>query len=223
MTVPRPPGPSGLPPPASPPAGHPQSVAPRPSRRPLVLGAVAGAALTLGGFGIGFLLFGGADDAEPASAAVAEPEADGDDPAEDDEFDRGRFDQADADDLEFPEGLDELLPDGFDSLQDLLRQQLAADVQVALAFTPGAPEGRTQPVVRAWQAHPALSGVYHLDTDRLEDLGGQDLPAVVPDSISAFGDRADAGRIRTFVCGFADAPGVQFVEIVGTRPCDQGA
>ena len=194
----------------------------------MIAGLVFGALVIAGGFGIGYFVFddGDQETATPATdddAAGSDGATSGDDRSTDDEFDPGPFagDLGDLGDL-FPEELEELLPEDFDDFGDLLRQQFAADVHASLVFGPDATPRQTRRIMQAWEDEPVLSGVFFLDLDDMDGILPDAMrPGLPGASVSAFGDKADANRIRSFACSFTDAPGVDVVLVLGTRPCDQ--
>jgi len=223
---------------------------PEPPRRrspwPLVAGVALGVALVLGGVGIGFVLAGGDDDGPEAAAPTTvveeedEPEAEdpfGDlsDPLGGDLSDFSDLFEGDFSDLlpegfeddlsdVLPEGFEDLLPEDFDELDEFLEDPPFGlnDVQATLIFEPDARPAQIRRVERAWEDEPLLSGVILLGPEEIEDLGGGDLPpGLVPSTVTAFGAEEDAGAVRDFVCSFADDPGVQLIQLVGTDACDQ--
>jgi len=211
---------------------------PRRSVWPILAGVVLGLALVLGGLGLGFLLFGGDDEDEP-EAAASTTVVEEDEPAVEDPF--GDFsdpfggDLSDFSDLlpegfedDFsdllPEGFEDLLPEDFDELDEFLEEPPFGfdDVQATVLFTPSATPAQVRRVEQAWEDEPLLSGVISLDTEELDDLTGGSLPpGMVPPTITAFGAEEDAAQVREFVCSFADDPGVQLVQTLGTEACDE--
>jgi hypothetical protein len=193
-----------------------------------------GAALVLGGIGIGYLAFGGGDEYEPEAAATTVTEADdADEPSIDDlgDGDLSDFLPDDFDEL-FSDGLpdiDELFPDGLPDMSDLLEGDggpfAMGGVQVTLVFENGATSRQTEAVRAAWDDADLLSGVIYLDGDDLEGFldgtGGPVPPGAAPSTVSAFGSEDDAEEVRDFVCAFDDDPGVLTVVLSGARACDQ--
>jgi hypothetical protein len=211
----------------------------------VVAGILLGVALVLGGIGIGFVLFGGDDD-EASEAAPPTTVADNGEPSTEDPFSdlsdpfggdlsdfsdlfEGDFSdllpEGFEDDLSemLPEGFEDLLPEDFDDLDEFLEDPPfgISDIQAVAVFAPDATPAQINRVERAWQDEPLLSAVVLLDPEDLDDLGGGSLPGALPSTLSAFGPEEDAAAVREFVCSFADDPGVQSVQVLGTRPCDQ--
>lgn len=89
------------------------------------------------------------------------------------------------------------------------------EVLAILTFNTTATPSQQERIERAWRANGMLQGVFTASAEEIEDFAGSGLGA---DTLGAWGEAEDRDRIQTFICRFADDPGVS---IVGTEnaPC----
>jgi hypothetical protein len=153
-----------------------------------VVWVLLAAVLFAAGLGASYLIFEASDEETPEAATEPDDEA----PAVDEEESEAEDDEPEAEPPAVP---------------------TLGEVQATLTFVEGATPGQIERIEQAWRDSPLLSGVLFSTAEEIEDVMG-----FGADSLAAWGDEEDAEAIETFVCGFADDPGVALVG-VGTEPC----